>query len=113
MFQLKSPWMDGANMITQCPIQPRNNFTYRFDITGQEGTLFWHAHVVNLRATLHGALIIRPRSGRPYPFPKPYKEVPLVFGNHSFWRNYLKYHVINHFEKITSINNTLRFEFVV
>ncbi|CAF1926300.1 unnamed protein product [Brassica napus] len=80
VFQLKSPWMDGANMITQCPIQPRNNFTYRFDITGQEGTLFWHAHVVNLRATLHGALIIRPRSGRPYPFPKPYKEVPLVFG---------------------------------
>ncbi|CAN6885918.1 unnamed protein product [Brassica oleracea var. botrytis] len=80
MFQLKSPWMDGANMITQCPIQPRNNFTYRFDITGQEGTLFWHAHVVNLRATLHGALIIRPRSGRPYPFPKPYKEAPLVFG---------------------------------
>ncbi|KAL0783814.1 hypothetical protein Bca101_000059 [Brassica carinata] len=63
VFQLKSPWMDGANMITQCPIQPRNNFTYRFDITGQEGTLLWHAHVVNLRATLHGALIIRPRSG--------------------------------------------------
>ncbi|KAG2335024.1 hypothetical protein Bca52824_006204 [Brassica carinata] len=80
VFQLKSSWMDGANMISQCPIQPRNNFTYRFDITGQEGTLLWHAHVVNLRATLHGALVIRPRSGRPYPFPKPYKEVPLVFG---------------------------------
>ncbi|CAH8355640.1 unnamed protein product [Eruca vesicaria subsp. sativa] len=79
VFQLKSSWMDGVNMITQCPIQPRNNFTYRFDITGQEGTLLWHAHVVNLRATLHGALIIRPRSGRPYPFSKPYKEVPLVF----------------------------------
>ncbi|KFK24618.1 hypothetical protein AALP_AA8G002600 [Arabis alpina] len=79
VFQLKSSWMDGANMITQCPIQPSNNFTYRFDITGQEGTLLWHAHVVNLRATLHGALIIRPRSGRPYPFPKPFKEVPLIF----------------------------------
>ncbi|EOA20248.1 hypothetical protein CARUB_v10000548mg [Capsella rubella] len=79
VFQLKSSWMDGANMITQCPIQPNNDFTYRFDVTGQEGTLLWHAHVVNLRATLHGALIIRPRSGRPYPFPKPYKEVPLIF----------------------------------
>jgi len=74
--------MDGANMITQCPIQPSNNFTYQFDITGQEGTLLWHAHVVNLRATIHGALIIRPRSGRPYPFPKPYKEVPLIFRKH-------------------------------
>ncbi|ESQ40112.1 hypothetical protein EUTSA_v10013097mg [Eutrema salsugineum] len=80
VFQLKSSWMDGVNMITQCPIQPSNNFTYRFDITGQEGTLLWHAHVLNLRATLHGALIIRPRSRRPYPFPKPYKEVPLIFG---------------------------------
>ncbi|KAL0875030.1 hypothetical protein Bca101_024735 [Brassica carinata] len=80
VFQRKSPWMDGANMITQCPIQPGYNFTYRFDITGQEGTLLWHAHVVNLRATLHGAIIIRPRSGRPYPFPKPYKEVPIIFG---------------------------------
>ncbi|KAL1200571.1 Laccase-8 [Cardamine amara subsp. amara] len=79
VFQLKSSWMDGANLISQCPIQPTNNFTYRFDITGQEGTLLWHAHVVNLRATLHGALIIRPRSGRPYPFPKPYKEVPIIF----------------------------------
>ncbi|KAG2279311.1 hypothetical protein Bca52824_050531 [Brassica carinata] len=79
VFQRNSPWMDGANMITQCPIQPGYNFTYRFDITGQEGTLLWHAHVVNLRATLHGAIIIRPRSGRPYPFPKPYKEVPIIF----------------------------------
>ncbi|CAH8338231.1 unnamed protein product [Eruca vesicaria subsp. sativa] len=79
VFQLKSSWMDGTNMITQCPIQPSNNYTYRFDITGQEGTLLWHAHVNTLRATLHGALIIRPRSGRPYPFPKPYKEVPVIF----------------------------------
>ncbi|CAN8257390.1 unnamed protein product [Cochlearia groenlandica] len=79
VFQRKSSWMDGVNMITQCPIQPGNNFTHRFDITGQEGTLLWHAHVVNLRATLHGAFIIRPRRGRAYPFPKPFKEVPLIF----------------------------------
>ncbi|CAH2074541.1 unnamed protein product [Thlaspi arvense] len=79
VFQLKSSWMDGANMITQCPIEPSYNFTYRFDIIGQEGTLLWHAHVVNLRATLHGALIIRPRSTHLYPFPKPYKEVLLIF----------------------------------
>ncbi|KAG2261841.1 hypothetical protein Bca52824_068920 [Brassica carinata] len=77
VFQLKSSWMDGTNMITQCPIQPTYNFTYRFHITGQEGTLLWHAHVLNLRATLHGALIIRPRHS--YPFPKPYKEVSLIF----------------------------------
>lgn len=46
----------------------------------QEGTLWWHAHVSTLRATVHGALIIRPRSGNSYPFPKPDKEVPILLG---------------------------------
>ncbi|XBI51120.1 hypothetical protein VPH35_033686 [Triticum aestivum] len=74
-------WADGAGMITQCPIQPNKNFTYRFNVTGQEGTLWWHAHVGSLRASIHGALIIRPRSGsRSYPFPKPHKEIPIVIG---------------------------------
>ncbi|KAM0837165.1 hypothetical protein ACQ4PT_061841 [Festuca glaucescens] len=46
-----------------------------------EGTLWWHAHVGFLRATIHGALIIRPRSGRnSYPFPRPDKEIPIVIG---------------------------------
>ncbi|PNT65768.1 hypothetical protein BRADI_3g02290v3 [Brachypodium distachyon] len=74
-------WADGAGMITQCPIRPNNNFTYRFDIVEQEGTLWWHAHVASLRATIHGALIIRPRPGpSSYPFPKPEKEIPIVIG---------------------------------
>ncbi|XP_044971263.1 laccase-15-like [Hordeum vulgare subsp. vulgare] len=74
-------WADGAAMITQCPIQPNKNFTYRFDVVGQEGTLWWHAHVGSLRASVHGALIIRPRSGASsYPFDKPDKEIPIVIG---------------------------------
>ncbi|CAH1432229.1 unnamed protein product [Lactuca virosa] len=40
---------------------PGNSYTYRFNITGQEGTLWWHAHVQWLRATVYGALVIRPR----------------------------------------------------
>jgi FtsP/CotA-like multicopper oxidase with cupredoxin domain len=31
-------------VITQCPILPNYNFTYRFDVAGQQGTLWWHAH---------------------------------------------------------------------
>ncbi|XP_010553369.1 PREDICTED: laccase-8-like isoform X2 [Tarenaya hassleriana] len=62
VFQLMSAWMDGTDMITQYPIRPEDRFTYKFNVTGQEGTLHWHAHVVNLRATLHGALVIRPRA---------------------------------------------------
>ncbi|KAM0877090.1 hypothetical protein ACQ4PT_035739 [Festuca glaucescens] len=74
-------WADGPGMITQCPIQPNKNFTYRFNVIGQVGTLWWHAHVGFLRATIHGALIIRPRSGpNSYPFPKPDKEIPIVIG---------------------------------
>jgi FtsP/CotA-like multicopper oxidase with cupredoxin domain len=65
----------------QCPIQPNRNFSYRFNVAGQEGTLWWHAHVPCLRASLHGALIIRPRNGASsYPFLKPHTEVPIIIG---------------------------------
>ncbi|TKW02134.2 hypothetical protein SEVIR_8G221600v4 [Setaria viridis] len=74
-------WADGVPMVTQRPILPNHNFTYRFNVTGQEGTLWWHAHVTCLRATLHGAIIIRPRDGASsYPFPNPDKDVPIIIG---------------------------------
>ncbi|KAL9428903.1 hypothetical protein AB3S75_030824 [Citrus x aurantiifolia] len=80
IFQIRSIWADGPNMITQCPIRPGNSYTYKFRIINQEGTLWWHAHISMLRATVHGAFIIRPKSGHKYPFPKPDKEVPIVLG---------------------------------
>ncbi|KAG6643332.1 laccase-7 [Carya illinoinensis] len=80
VFQLLSGWADGPEYVTQCPIRPGNSYTYKFKITGQEGTLWWHAHSSWLRATVHGALIIHPRSGRSYPFPKPHKEFPILLG---------------------------------
>ncbi|KAI8014157.1 Laccase-7 [Camellia lanceoleosa] len=84
IFQLLSGWADGPEYATQCPIRPGNNFTYRFNITGQEGTLWWHAHSQWIRATVHGALIIRPRTGHSYPFPTPYREIPILFGE--WWK---------------------------
>ncbi|XP_047074790.1 laccase-15-like [Lolium rigidum] len=72
-------WADGVPMVTQCPIRPGHNFTYRLNVTGQEGTLWWHAHVSCLRASLHGAFVIRPRHAT-YPFPKPDREIPIVIG---------------------------------
>ncbi|PPS18989.1 hypothetical protein GOBAR_AA01581 [Gossypium barbadense] len=80
VFQLLSAWADGPEMITQCAIRPGNKYTYKFRIINQEGTLFWHAHSSFLRATLHGAIIIRPRVRHSYPFPTPYREVPIVLG---------------------------------
>ncbi|KAL2250503.1 laccase-17-like [Sesamum indicum] len=90
--QLRSGWADGPAYVTQCPIQTGQSYTYNFTITGQRGTLFWHAHISWLRATLYGPIIILPRQNESYPFRKPYKEVPIIFGE---WWNVDPEAVIN------------------
>ncbi|XP_051134562.1 laccase-17-like [Andrographis paniculata] len=82
--QLRSGWYDGPSYITQCPIQTGQSYTYNFSIIGQRGTLWWHAHISWLRATLHGPFIILPAKGASYPFPKPHREVPVIFGE--WWK---------------------------
>ncbi|KAK4419051.1 Laccase-17 [Sesamum alatum] len=82
--QLRSGWADGPAYITQCPIQTGQSYVYNFTVTGQRGTLFWHAHISWLRVTLYGPIVILPKRGVPYPFPQPYKEVPIIFGE--WWK---------------------------
>ncbi|KAK4478491.1 hypothetical protein RD792_013968, partial [Penstemon davidsonii] len=83
--QLRTGWADGPAYITQCPIQPGQNYVYNFTITGQRGTLLWHAHILWLRATIHGGLVILPKLGVPYPFPKPDHEAVLVLAE--WWKS--------------------------
>ncbi|GLJ45693.1 hypothetical protein SUGI_0961720 [Cryptomeria japonica] len=78
--QIRTAWADGPGYITQCPIQSGGKFTYTFTIIDQEGTLWWHAHVSWLRATVHGAMVIYPKRGSPYPFTHPHAEFPIVLG---------------------------------
>ncbi|PSR98294.1 Laccase-17 like [Actinidia chinensis var. chinensis] len=78
--QLQSGWADGPAYITQCPIQTGQSYLYNFTIVGQRGTLFWHAHISWLRSTVYGPLIILPKPNVSYPFVKPHKEVPIIFG---------------------------------
>ncbi|XP_020114118.1 putative laccase-11 [Ananas comosus] len=78
--QLRSQWADGPSYVTQCPIQTGRSYVYNFTIVGQRGTLWWHAHASWLRVTLYGPLIILPKLGVSYPFPQPYKEVPIMLG---------------------------------
>ncbi|XP_052184497.1 laccase-2-like [Diospyros lotus] len=78
--QLRSGWYDGPAYITQCPIQSGRSYVYNFTITGQRGTLLWHAHISWLRATIYGPIVILPKLNASYPFPKPHKEVPILFG---------------------------------
>ncbi|KAA8518922.1 hypothetical protein F0562_016304 [Nyssa sinensis] len=77
---LQTGWADGPAYITQCPIQTGQSYVYNFTIVGQRGTLFWHAHISWLRSTVYGPLIILPKHNISYPFDKPYKEVPIIFG---------------------------------
>ncbi|VAI76882.1 unnamed protein product [Triticum turgidum subsp. durum] len=78
--QPRSPWWDGPEYITQCPIQPGGNFSYRIIFSEEEGTLWWHAHTAMDRDTVHGAIVIRPRRGTTYPFSKPHREIPIILG---------------------------------
>ncbi|CAI9760772.1 unnamed protein product [Fraxinus pennsylvanica] len=78
--QLRSGWADGPAYITQCPIQTGQSYVYNFTVVGQRGTFWWHGHISWLRSTLYGPLIILPKHNVPYPFEKPYKEVPVIFG---------------------------------
>ncbi|KAF5953660.1 hypothetical protein HYC85_006516 [Camellia sinensis] len=83
--QLQTGWADGPAFITQCPIQQGQTYTYNFTITGQRGTLLWHAHILWLRATVYGGLVILPKRGVPYPFPKPHKEAVVILGE--WWKS--------------------------
>lgn len=82
--QLRTGWADGPGYITQCPIQPGHSYSYSFTITGQRGTLWWHAHMSWMRATVYGAIIIAPKNGTAYPFPTPAQEMLLILGE--WWK---------------------------
>ncbi|RVW60799.1 Laccase-4 [Vitis vinifera] len=82
--QLRTGWSDGPAYITQCPIQPGQSYIYNFTLSGQRGTLLWHAHISWLRATMYGAIVILPKRGVPYPFPKPDREVVVILGE--WWK---------------------------
>eukprot|EP00250_Pteridium_aquilinum_P020581 c24868_g1_i1 orf=135-1919(-) len=82
--QVLSCWFDGPAYVTQCPIGAGESFTYEFTLKEQKGTLWWHAHIKWLRATVHGAMVIYPASGTPYPFPFPHAEHVIILGE--LWR---------------------------
>ncbi|KAK7275961.1 hypothetical protein RIF29_17088 [Crotalaria pallida] len=83
--QLRTGWADGPAYITQCPIQPGQVYVYNFTLTGQRGTLWYHAHILWLRATVHGALVILPKLGVPYPFPRPHMEQVILLSE--WWKS--------------------------
>nr|XP_022308032.1 uncharacterized protein LOC111114035 [Crassostrea virginica] len=66
-----TPWMDGASMISQCPILPGQVFEYRF-LAEPVGTHWYHAHTNTMRSDgLSGAFIVLPKKP---PHPDYYGE---------------------------------------
>ena len=58
-FQNNTPWMDGVDHITQCPIPTYARFRYIFK-AAPSGTMWYHSHVGTQRTEgLFGALIVR------------------------------------------------------
>ncbi|RVW26823.1 Laccase-14 [Vitis vinifera] len=74
-----------SEYITQCPIQPGSKFSQKIILSSEEGTLWWHAHSDWTRATVHGAIIVYPKNGTKYPFPKPNAEIPIILGQ--WWKS--------------------------
>ncbi|KAM3209106.1 hypothetical protein ACQJBY_063661 [Aegilops geniculata] len=94
--QPRNPWSDGPEYITQCPIRPGGNFTYRVILSEEEGTLWWHAHSDFDRTTIHGAIVIHPKLGTTFPFKKPHKEIPVILGE---WWNADVNHLLEEAER--------------
>ncbi|XP_021372420.1 L-ascorbate oxidase-like [Mizuhopecten yessoensis] len=64
IYQRGTPWMDGVDMVSQCPISPGQSFTYRF-FAEPVGTHWYHSHHgVQRTDGLAGALIVLPRTSK-------------------------------------------------
>ncbi|KAF1959011.1 multicopper oxidase [Byssothecium circinans] len=80
LFQNGTNYMDGTVGVTQCPIAPGYSFTYRFNVTGQTGTYWYHSHM-SMQASdgLVGPIVIHARGGEEKVLQKvPYKEDRVV-----------------------------------
>ncbi|KKK16947.1 hypothetical protein ARAM_003761 [Aspergillus rambellii] len=66
MHQFGSPEMDGANGVTQCPIEPGQHMRYDFQVN-QTGTFWYHSHQMGQYPDgLRGPLILH--DTKPLPF---------------------------------------------
>ncbi|CAA0823583.1 Cupredoxin superfamily protein [Striga hermonthica] len=70
--QIGTPWMDGTEGVTQCPILPGDTFVYRF-VVDRPGTYLYHAHYgMQREAGLYGSIRVSPRDGETEPFTYDY-----------------------------------------
>lgn len=74
--QLNNNLNDGAALVTQCPIGPRETYTYTFQLD-KAGTYFYHGHLgIDKSAGVYGMLVAYQRQANPAQpslgYPEPY-----------------------------------------
>ncbi|XP_059624315.1 L-ascorbate oxidase-like [Cornus florida] len=66
--QKGTPWFDGTEGVTQCPILPGDTFTYQF-VVDRPGTYLYHAHYgMQREAGLYGSIRVSLPDGESEPF---------------------------------------------
>ncbi|XP_047952361.1 L-ascorbate oxidase [Salvia hispanica] len=70
--QIDTPWMDGTEGVTQCPILPADTFVYKF-VVDRPGTYLYHAHYgMQREAGLYGSIRVLLNEGESEPFQYDY-----------------------------------------
>ncbi|XP_057969900.1 L-ascorbate oxidase [Malania oleifera] len=70
--QIGTPWFDGTEGVTQCPILPGDTFEYRF-VVDRPGTYLYHAHYgMQREAGLYGSIRVSLPNGVSEPFSYDY-----------------------------------------
>ncbi|KAJ6811768.1 L-ascorbate oxidase [Iris pallida] len=76
--QIGTPWSDGTEGITQCPIAPGETFVYKF-VVDRPGTYIYHAHYGMQRsAGLYGMIKVAVAEGAVEPFSYDYDRSIIV-----------------------------------
>ncbi|ONI02141.1 hypothetical protein PRUPE_6G179500 [Prunus persica] len=70
--QIGTPWSDGTEGVTQCPIVPGDTFKYQF-VVDRPGTYLYHAHYgMQREAGLYGSIRVALPDGESEPFSYDY-----------------------------------------
>ncbi|XP_068496455.1 L-ascorbate oxidase-like isoform X1 [Phaseolus vulgaris] len=66
--QIGTPWFDGTEGVTQCPILPGGTFIYQF-VVDRPGTYLYHAQYgMQREAGLYGLIRVAPRDPEPFTY---------------------------------------------
>lgn len=88
--QRRSSWQDGV-LGTNCPIPPKWNWTYQFQVKDQIGSFFYFPSLNFQRASGgFGGFIINNRPVIPIPFATPDGDITILIGD---W--YIRNHTVS------------------